>query len=81
MDKKKVLGKGVKFIIDNKPVDSLFANINKDIENIVSSKDVLDNIKNLSGQCESSLNPSDLTKDEVESVKSALAEVKKIRKI
>lgn len=72
----KVSGKGVKFIIGNKPGDSLFANINKDIKNIDSSKDVLDNIKKLSEQCESSLNTSDLTKHEVESVKSALAEVK-----
>lgn len=81
MDKKKfLLGKGVKFIIGNKPADSIFANINKDIKNVDNSKDILYNIKKLSEQCESSLNTSDLSKDDVESIKSALDEIKKLEK-
>lgn len=40
-----LLGKSVKFIVGNKPGNSLFANINKDIKTIDNSKDVLYNIK------------------------------------
>jgi len=76
-----LLGKGVKFIICNKPADSIFAHINKYIKNIDNSKDILYNIKKLSEQCESSLNTSDLSKDDVESIKPALDEIKKTRKI
>lgn len=75
-----LLGKGVKFIIGNKPADSIFAHINKDIKNIDNSKDILYNIKKLSEQCESSLNTSDLSKDDVESIKPALDEIKKLEK-
>jgi hypothetical protein len=75
-----LLGKGVKFIIGNKPADSIFANINKDIKNVDNSKDILYNIKKLSEQCESSLNTRDLSKDDVESIKSALDEIKKLEK-
>lgn len=75
-----LLGKSVKLIVGIKPGYSLFANINKDIKTIDNSKDVLYNIKKLSQQCESSLNTSHLSKDEEESIKSALEEVKKLEK-
>ena len=75
-----LIGKGVKFIIGGKPADNLFVNIEKNVKDIENSKNVLNNIKNLSEACDSSLTNSDLTKNEVESVRSALDEVKKLEK-
>ncbi len=75
-----LIGKGVKYIIGGKPADNLFVNINKDVKNLKDSRDVLDNVKKLAEQCDSLLDTKDLTKDEVQSIRSALLEVKKLEK-
>lgn len=75
-----LIGKGVKYIIGGKPADNLFVNINKDVKNLKDSRDVLDNVKKLAEQCDSLLDTKDLTKDEVQSIRSALDEVKKLAK-
>ena len=75
-----LIGKGVKFFIGGKPADNLFIDINKDIKNIENSKDVLNNIKKLAEHCDSALDTEDLTKNEVESVRSVLDEVKNLEK-
>lgn len=75
-----LIGKGVKFIIGGRSADSLYVDINNDLKNLKISQTKFDEIKKLAEQCDSTLNTNDLSKDEVESIKSALNEVKELEK-
>lgn len=60
-----MLGKGVKFIIGGKPADSDYRDINANLKDLKTTKEKLDEIYTLAKQCDSSLDSSDLTKDEI----------------
>jgi hypothetical protein len=75
-----LIGKGVKFIIGGKSADSLHVNINNDLKNLKNSKETMDQIKTLCEQVDSSLDNSYISKEEKQSIKSALDEVRNLEK-
>lgn len=74
-----LLGKGVKLWVRGKLVDSLFAEIDKDVRRIKDTKDRFDELKKLTEQCDWS-DENAFSKEDRESIKSALEEVKNMEK-
>lgn len=74
-----LLGKGVKLWIKDKPADSLYTEINNDIKKIKDTKDKFNELVKLSEQCDLSDDKA-FSKEDRESVKSALEEIKNMEK-
>lgn len=75
-----MIGKGVKFMIGGKPADSYYKDINANLKDLKTTKERLEEINRLAKQCDSALDSNDLSKDEINSVRSAIDEVKKMEK-
>lgn len=76
-----LLGKGVKFFIGGKSADILHTDINNNLKDLKNSKDTLDQLKLLSDQVSSTIDRSDLPKQDKQSILSASDEVKKLIKL
>lgn len=75
-----LIGKGVKYMIRGKPADSYYSDMNANLKYLKTTKERLDEVKRLAEECEKTLDSSDLSKDEINSVRSALDEVRKMEK-
>ena len=74
-----LLGRGVKFWVKGSPVDRLYTEINSDVIRMKESKDRFNELKKLAEQCDWS-NDEALSKQDRESIKSAIEEVKNMEK-
>lgn len=75
-----LIGKGVKFIVNGRPADDILSGINKDIKNLESSKKRYNEISDLLSKANNSLDSSDFSKEDLDSIKSTIDEVKKMEK-
>ena len=74
-----LLGKGVKLWVKGKSVDNLYNDIDSNIRKMKESKDRFDQLKKLAEQCDWN-NDEALSKQDRESIKSAIEEVKNMEK-
>ncbi len=73
-----LLGKGLNIFIKGKPADELYANIDKDLKNLKTTKEKVDQLKKLVEQSESTINSNDFSKQDSDAIKSILDELKEM---
>ncbi len=75
-----LIGKGVKFFVNGRPADNVLLCINKDIKNLENSKNRLQEISDLFNKAEGALDSKDFSKQDIDSIKSIINEVKNMEK-
>lgn len=75
-----LIGKGVKFFINGRPADETLLAIKKDIKNLEDSKKKYQEISDLFNKAEGALDSKDFSKQDIDSIKSTIEEVKKMEK-
>ena len=71
-----LIGKGVRLIVNGKPADSVFIDIQKDMNKVNSVKKRLEDIDNLFENAKTMEDCKHFTKKDIESIRSGIAEMK-----
>lgn len=75
-----LIGRGVKFFVNGRPADETLLAINKNIKNLEDSKKKYQEISDLFNKAESALDSKDFSKQDIDSIKSTIEQVKKMEK-
>ena len=75
-----LLGKGLNFFINGTPADDMYANINKDLRNLKTTREKVDQVSSWIEQSESALNSKDFSKQDAKEIKSILEQIKEMEK-
>ena len=75
-----LIGKNVKFILNNKPADETLLSIKKEIKNLEDSKARFKEISDLLEKTEGAFDYNDFSKKDIDSIKSTINEVKNMEK-
>lgn len=75
-----LIGKSVKFAVGGTSADNILSEMNKNLKQMESTKERIDEIKNLFDKTNGVMDSGDFSKDEIKSIKSALDEIKDMEK-